>query len=782
MLIPVRQLSRTLRRSPASAAAAIVTLALTLGAGTSILAVIDAVLLTPPPFADPDALVTLGETPLDDMNSAPRAVSYERFEAWRDRAGSLAHLEAIDGTNLTLTELGAAERVNASDVTPGFLPLLGTTPAIGRSFASEDFGRPVVIVSYTFWRAKLGADPHVIGRSIVLGGQSHSIVGVLPQGFAYELGPSDIWRPLPFTSLQTRAAYRVGIVARLASHTSRSSLAGALGDVSHASVPPARVVVTPVTTAIAGGATKMLGLLIGAAAVAIAIAFTNFAGLLIVRSIGRRRELAIRSALGAPRSEIGKQMLVEAHALVAIGTLGGIAIAAWMTPAVAGLVLAQFGGVAGRNVALGGRAIAAAVVAASICACTSVFVAGLAASRSSVLDVLRHGAMARGSDLFWRRVFVICEVALAFVLLACVTLLGTNFVRWLEVNPGFAARGVLALQLSVPTAKYTPEQTVRFYSALQMALDERIGQRTVAIANELPLTGDGGRSLVGTRAGDTGHEAVIREATPYYFDVMRIPMVSGRGFQQSDNLSAPPRVVISESLAESLFASESPIGRRVWLMNAQMAEVIGVAGDVKHRALDESRSPTVYRSVLQASSRSNIIVVRSTRPDTDVIAAVRTEVGRLDRSVPVYGVRPLENVLAASPGMHTRRVLTSTFLAFAVLALLLGAIGLFGVIAHDVASRRKELGIRVALGARPSRIVVATAAPAAAMVACGLAAGGVLSIWAFGALNRLGFADGIDVLSLGVPAGMLALAGVAAALPPALRAASTDPLIALRSE
>ena len=296
---------------------------------------------------------------------------------------------------------------------------------------------------------------------------------------------------------------------------------------------------------------------------------------------------------------------------------------------------------------------------------------------------------------------------------------------------------------------------------------------------------------------------MTREAGPAYFDVMRIPIVAGRSFEPSDNASAPRRVVISESLAERL-AFEQPVGspavasapvgpptvasaqvgRHIWLAaGTQAAEVIGVAGDVKNRRLDDAFEPTVYLSASQAPSRSSILVVRSARPDADVIAAVREEVGRLDGDLPVYGVKSMDDVVAASPGMPARRVVTATFLGFALLALVLGAIGLFGVAAHDVSSRRAELALRIALGANPMRIVSATLGQGAVIVGSGLAVGGLLSIWAARVLGGVGFAtDRLDALSLSLPAAMLVMAGAAAVLPAARRAALTDPVIALRSE
>jgi putative ABC transport system permease protein len=785
MLADLRHLARSLRRSPASAGAAILTLSLTLGAGASIMTVVDAVLLTPPPFMDPDALVTLREIPADEPTAASRRAMFATYEAWRERAGSLAALEAWEGTNLTLTELGPAERVTVNDVTPGFLALLGITPALGRGLNPEDLARPVAILSHAFWRGKLAADPGVIGREIALSGQGHTVVGVLPESFRFELNPAEVWRPLPITPAQAaRFGYPVDVVARLPRHSSSASLAGALDDISRKSSPAARVVATPIVTAISRGAPKTLALLAGAAGLAVLIAFTNFAGLLIVRSIDRRRELAVRSALGARRFEIARQLLLEAQALVALGTIGGVLLALWMTPIAARLALQQFGGVAQRDMAIGWQVIAVMVTAASACALVCALVPAVMAARRSALDTLRRGATPAPRELALRRVFVSGEVALAFVLLACVTLLGGSLLRLLSVNPGFDARGVLTVHVWVPAATYNLDRTASFYSGLHSALEERLGPRAAAIVNEIPLEGSVSLTRVRVRPGDAGHEAAGREAGPAYFDVMRIPIVAGRSFEPRDNASAPPRVVISVSLAKRLFGSEPPIGRQLALEpGARMAEIIGVVGDVKHRALDEAVLPTVYLSALQAPSRSSIVVVRSARLDADAIAAVREEVARLDGNLPVSPVRSMQDVVAASPGMPARRVITATFMGFAVLALVLGAIGLFGVAAHDVASRRTELAVRIALGADPISILRATLGRGAVMVGSGLAVGAVLSIGAARALGSAGFAtERLDALSIAVPVTVLLLTGVAAILPAARRAARTDPLAALRSD
>lgn len=786
MRLDLLHLLRNLRRSPASAVAAILTLSLTLGAGASIFAIVHAVLLTPPPFANPDALVSIGEVPVDDAASAPRAVRYGTFEAWRQRAGSQAAIEAFDGTNLTLTGLGAAERISAIDVTPGFLPLLGVTPALGRTFDREDVGQPVAIVTHRFWRAKLAGDPSAIGREIVLGNRPHTVIGVLPERFAFGLSASDVWRPFPVTPEQAvRDGYRVGALGRLSSGFSAASLGAALDDVSRASAPPARATVTSLEAAMSRDVAGLLAVLAGAAALALLIAFANLAGLLLVRAIDRRRELAVRSALGATSLDIARQLLLEAQALVLLGTAGGLLLAAWMTPLVARLALARVGGAGSRDMTMDWRVVALVAVVASACAWICGALPALTTARDGVADALRRGATPPPRERILRRGFVTAQVALAFVLLVSMAVLGRSLVSILGVNPGFDPRGVLKMQVSLPSATYSSaDRVASFYEALQGALEQRLGPGTVSIVDEIPLTGDRGRAVVSVRPGEPGREVVVRAANPGYFDVMRMPIGAGRPFDRSDRAGLPPRAVVSESMARRLFGDESPIGRRIVLTaTAQTLEVIGVTGDVKHRALDEVTLPTMYVAGLQSPSHSSIVVVRSTRPEADVVSAVREEVTRLDRQLPVYGVRPMSEVVGASPGVPERQVVTAAFTSFALLAVVLGAVGLFGVVAHDVARRRTELALRIALGADRAHLLGATLGQGALIVGAGLAAGGVLSLWASRALAAVLPGTGsVDALSVGLAAAVLAVAGGAAILPAALRAARTDPLAALRSE
>jgi predicted permease len=547
-----------------------------------------AVLLTPPPFADPDAVFVVGETRLDEPPSASRAVAYDRFEAWRDRARSLATFEAFDGTFLTLTGLGAAERCTChrrhARVSEDDWRCAGSGPVVRARRCGSDGDRR----ERCFWRGKLASDPNAIGRQVLLGGRSHVVIGVLP----------------PHLRLVSERMCGVRSRAGLGSESSYvwsrdaspSQLATVLDDVSRVSSPPFRAVATPVAAALAGDRVNTIGLLAGAAALAMVLAFTNLAGLLMVRSIDRRRELAVRSALGAGRSEVVRQLLLEAGALIAIGIAGGVVLAFWITPAFAQIVVQQLGPIANRAVVVSWRVIGIVSAIAFTCAVVCVWVPAVAAARWRVVDVLRRGATASRRELTLRQMFVAGEVAAAFVLLVSMTLLSRTLMAALHIDPGFEARGVMTLRVSLPVATYaTDERVASFYALLQHAMEERLGRGTASIVDELPLTHDRGRRLVSAAPSDAPREAVVRSASPGYFEVLRIPITAGRSFDRQDDAGAPPRVVLSSSLATRLFGSESPVGRLVSMAGAaRVAEVIGVAGDVKHRALDEATRPTLY--------------------------------------------------------------------------------------------------------------------------------------------------------------------------------------------
>ena len=784
MWLDILHVVRLLRRSPASAAATVLTLSLTLGAGAAIFAVVDAILLTPPPFVDPDALVTVRETPENDPSAPVRALPYITLEAWRDRLGSRAVLEASDGTNLTLTGLGPAERVNASNVTPGFLKVLGVTPARGRDFADGDVGRPVVIVSDRFWRTRLGGADDVIGRTIVLGRQPHTVIGVLPPQLPYNL-----LRPIPVAAAQlTGSPYPVHVIARLAPGATAAEVARTLNEVSRNSSPRAVVLVTPMTTALTGNASGVLSMLAGAGALAMLIAFANLGGLLTVRAIDRRRELAVRTALGARRGQIARHLLLEAQALVLLGLCGGIVLALLLTPFVARLVLEQFGGAANRPLTVSWRVVSMIGLTAIGLAWLCGALPALMAARRSAVDILRRGVTPQRREVSLRRAFVAAEIALAVVLLVSVMVVGRSLFAALAINPGFDPRGLLTMNIALPTAGYpTDERVASFYTTLETALERRFGSDAVAVVDEIPLTGDRQRRLVRPFPSDSGVEANMRSAGAQYFRVMRIPVIAGRSFDRNDDGTAAPRAIVSQSLADRLFGGASPIGRQIWIgpVGAVVppTEIVGVVGDVKQGALDEATVPTIYFPSPQAPSRGTHLVVRSTLPDAATVATLREEVARLDRELPVYGVSTMNDVVTRSRGVPARRVLAATFTGFAILAVVLCAIGLIGIVAHDVAARRTELALRLALGADPHRLLGATYAQGAIVLGAGLLAGGTISIWTTRVLeSAVALRWGFDPVSIAWSIAILVVVCACAIFPTARRASRTDPALALRGE
>jgi len=505
---------------------------------------------------------------------------------------------------------------------------------------------------------------------------------------------------------------------------------------------------------------------------------------LMVRTIDRRRELAVRTALGATPSDIARQLLLEAIAIGAIGAGAVVLVAAWLTPAAAQLVSDQFGAVANRDIVLSWRVVIVSATVALMCASICGAVPALAASRWTSADVLRRGATASARELTTRRLFVVGEVAIAFVLLVAMTLLGRALLTIFSVDPGFDPRGVLTLHLALPSSSYdAPQKVATFYSRLERSLQDKLGSGSAAIIDEIPLTGDRGRVQArrDDRA-DIAQETVVRSVGDSYFSVMRIPVLAGQSF--GDPVGRAHSVIVSESFSRKLFGGEPPVGRQIRVgSDSQLAEVVGVVGDVKLRALDEPPLPTLYESAAQSPSPGSIVLVRSERSDADIMTAVREAVGRLDPNLPVYGVRRMEEIVGASPGVPTRRLLTATFAAFALLAVVLSAIGLFGIAAHDVAMRRKELALRIALGADPMRLLRATLAQGVGVVAVGLVLGGILSVWAASALRSVvPTSAGSNIVSATAAAVVLMAAACSAVFPAALRAARTDPLLALRSE
>jgi putative ABC transport system permease protein len=783
VLTSLRQALRSLRRSPASAIAAVVTLALTLASATAIFAVVDATLLTPPPFVDPDALAVIGEVPANAPASAPRAVPARILQEWRTYAGAAIQMEAYDPGNVTLTGGPYPERVSATLAAPGLFALLGVTPRIGRSFSERDAADgAAVIVSDEFWRTKLLADPNPLGKTLIIGGQVRAIVGVLPPAFMFGLNPSSLWLPLNVAA--DNDGPRVYVVGRLSSGVTPATASALLGAVPADSARGVQPAVLSLNAFLRGRASELMPLLIFAAALGVGLATINLAGLLMLRAMDRARELAVRAALGARRAELIQPLLIEAHLLVLAGACSGVLLALWITPAAAQLAMAQLGTAAG-DVAIGWRAAMVLIAVALTCAWLSALGPALAASkRFDLRQISRDEVSASPAPLTVRRLFVASEIAVAFVLLAAVLLVGRSLQRVIAIAPGVAPDGVLTAQISLPRARYRDARAiVSFYEQLEEGLRAHVGPGRVAIVDELPLTGStAGRIRVAASRTAASNDAVARVAGRGYFELLQIPVIEGRTFDARDSLNGPPGAVISRSLADLVFPNTSSVGHELWLPAASRSvEILGVVGDVKHRSLEEETMPTLYLSAAQQPSGGNYLVLKTGRPDADILDIVRAEVARLDPELPIYAPRTLDAVIAASAGVPVRRVVSTTFAAFALLALVIAAVGVFGVVAHDVSARRLEMALRLALGAHPRRLQSAVLRQASVILLAGLSAGLMSSLLLSRVLDALLYGvTATDTVTIAAVSVLLSATMLVAAILPARRAARTNPVDVLR--
>ncbi|PYR90408.1 MAG: hypothetical protein DMF84_21085 [Acidobacteria bacterium] len=488
--------------------------------------------------------------------------------------------------------------------------------------------------------------------------------------------------------------------------------------------------------------------------------------------------------LGATRGRIVWQLLLEAYAIVALGTAAGLLLAAWLTPTAATLAAHQLGGAIAGDVVLSWRVLIA-IVGVSIVSATLCGLAPYLRTQSVRIDASRRGVTASRRQRLFRRGLIAGQVAIAFVLLVAVIVIGGSLRRILAVHRGFSADGVVAIAVSLPAAKYnTPARVTMFYRALQERVAGRLGTDAVTVADELPLTGDRGPALITAYTGGVTVDAAVRTVGPRYFALLRTAVRSGREFTSGDDPLAPPRVIVSRSLARALWPERDASGQRVRIGAAgAVADVIGVVEDVKLASIDRPDRPAVYFCAWQVPSNSAHVIARSPGTVADVLSVVRLEVAAMDPDLPVYGARWLTDVVARSPGVPARRLTTSAFGAFATLALVLAGIGLFGLFSHDVASRRRELALRVALGATPRVLRRAVFSQVGLMLALGLGAGVVMATLVAASLKSLLFGTrGTDPVTFLAAGGVVVLVALAAAAGPARRAAGSDPIVLLNAE
>jgi putative ABC transport system permease protein len=799
LLQDIRYGLRRLWKAPGFTLAVVLVLALGIGATTAIFSVIDAALLRPLPYSEPERLVAVHDVQGQE-EEVP--VSFSEYLEWKKNTEVFADLGAYFTTSYALTGLGEPETLQAVRMSASVPRMLGVVPRVGRAFTpGEDVrgSERVVMLSEGFWKRRFGGDPGALGRTITLEDRPYTVIGIIPPG-ARSIVPTalaaardvDIWVPLQLDFENAGNTHFMDILGRL-----RPGLDLALAEertaafarrLQEAEVTDHGIHIAPLERLVIGDARPLLIALAGAVGMVLLIACTNVASLLLVRSTVRRREIAIRAALGAARGRLVRQLLAESLLLALLGGVAGVLVA--------------WAGVAGLR-ALGASTmprLAEAAVDARLLGFTLALslatgllfglLPALRASRADLSEVMKEGARGTAGGPARDRLrgtLIVAEVALSFALLIGAGLLLRSLDRLLDVDKGFDADGVLTGEIVLPFSRY-PEghQQAAFFRELRERVKALPGVQAVGFVTNLPLVGgtNGDIAIEGREfPPEAQPSAEKRIASPGYFDVLRTPVLAGRAFTEQDVAGAPAVVVINQALAKRYFPGENPIGKRVdfsWDTTG-MQEIVGVVADVREQALHQPAGPTIYIPVAQRPAAWSFLIVRTQGDPLDLAPAVRRTVTSLDRNLPIADVRTLEEVVAEA--LADRRLAMALFSVFSALSLVLAALGLYGVISYMVVQRRQEIGIRMALGARTEQIVRSVLGQGLTLILAGVICGAVAALWLGRFLAGLVFGVGTaDPVTFGSVALLLATTSLLASMIPALRAAHVDPASVLRSE
>ncbi|HEY9281941.1 MAG TPA: ABC transporter permease [Pyrinomonadaceae bacterium] len=795
--------ARMLLKAPVFTSIAVITLALGIGANTAIFSVVNAVLLRPFPYENPERLLIIQESVSGGAGISPSYLNFADWHAQNTACSSMAAVRMNESFNFT--GAGEPERLQGRIVSAGFFSTLGIKPLPGRDFLAEEDrpgATPAVILSHGFWQRRFGADPGIVGKQLTLNNQSFTVVGVTPANFQF--GPeADVTVPMGLQAERFRLRGRdpgVGVVARLRpgvsqqqAETELNLFAARLERQYPESNTGRRVLLTPLHESFVGNVRQPLLILLGAVGLVLLIACANVANLLLVRASARRKEMAVRVALGAGRVRVVRQLLTESVLLAALGGALGVLLAFWGTS----LIISQVpDGIPRLHEAEVDAPVLVFTLAVSLLTGLLFGLApALQASRPNLTEGLKEGergSSGRGQRL--RGALVVCEVALTLALLAGAGLLIQSFRRVLQADPGFNARNLLTMQLSVNNAD--GHQVANFFEQLQREVRSLPGVRSVAVSNGLPLGGANQPSFIveGRPRPEPGKEpAGIRyTVSPDYFGTLGIELLKGRVFAAQDTPDTQPVVIIDEVLARQYFPDEDPLGKRLAqaLPNAPSLEIVGVVRHVEHDSLD-GQAPAraqfylnfhqIPAERLPTQVRRINLLVRTEVDPSSLAPAVRGQVAALNKDQAVFNVRTMEQIVAQS--VAPRRFSMLLLTVFAAVALVLAGVGIYGMMSYSVAQRTREIGVRMALGAKVSDVLKLVIGQGMKLVLFGLALGLVASV----ALTRTikGLLFGVsanDPATYAVIAVLLALVALLACFVPARRATRVDPMIALRGE
>ncbi|HEV2194882.1 MAG TPA: ABC transporter permease [Candidatus Acidoferrum sp.] len=798
---------RMLRKSPGFTAVAVLTLALGIGANTAIFSVVNAVLLRPLPYANSGQLVFVSDAK-PEAGISGLGMSFPTFMELRDHNRAFNAIAGFGAHALVLTGSGEPSELSTVVVTSDFFSVLAADPMLGQVFISDDDRRgaaPAAILSENLWRSRFGADPGIIGRSITLDMRPYTVIGVMPASFhtPFITQANQVWIPLAqdplFSVWMTKPPQEhwMAAIARVRPDISFDQAKAELDTISAGLAKEFPVEkgwtigIEPLQQTITGGVRLPLLLLLGAVGLVLLIACANMANLLLSRATSRSKEIAVRIALGAGRGRLARQLLTECAIL---GLLGGIIG-----------TLAAYGGIAAlvpllppglpkfHSIRLDGPVLVFAFVLSLITSVVFGLAPVLSAAGSDPHKELGEGARA-GESAGPRRarsLLAVGEIALAMVLLTGAGLLMRSFARLTSVNPGFQPNHVVKAMVSLPQFQYaTPKQWSAFSEELMTRLQAQPGMQDSAVAGPLPIV-DCCVTLAFQIVGNPPPEAGAADtanyvpASPRYFPVMGIPLLRGRLFNESDSSSSVAVTLISEALAKRYFPNEDPLGRHLTFgfpVNGIVSrEIVGIVGDIHDVSLGKEPGPMLYVPYAQAPLYGGEVVVKSTLNTSAVVSAIRAVTHDIDKNLPVTDIVELPDVLNASVAQPRFRTLLLGL--FSAIALLLAAVGIFGVISYSVGRRTHELGIRMALGAQPGAVLTMILRETLALTLIGIAVGVPCAIAAARLITHLLFnVTPYDPITLAVVPLVLVAVGALASYIPARRAMKVDPIVALRCE
>lgn len=795
---------RALIKEPGYTAVAILTLAIGIGASTAIFTVADAALFKGLPYKDPDNLFHLWEgTPQQDFPR--REASWPDYQDWRS-SQAFESVAAYNGGGGTLMGRGEPEMIFTPGASANFFTVLGVSPALGRSFQPGD-DRPgaerVALLTHSFWKKKFAGDRNIPGKSVIISGITFTIVGVLPESFRFALRPADIWIAYRPSEMQMtrRGMHGTNVIARLRdgvsfeqAHAEMNVIARRIEQEHKDSHAGTSIIMTPLLDEMVGPVKPILMALLLAVGFVLLIACSNVAGLTLARSSARSREIAIRAALGAGRFRVIRQLMTESLLLALLGGAVGLLIAYWGVDILVALIPSEQAMSMPYldDLDLDVRILGFTTLISVVTGIVFGLAPALQASKMNLNEVLKSGSGSLGSSgrHKLRNILVVAEMALAVVLLIGAGLMIKSFLNLLKVDPGFNPQNLLTMTVSIPRSKYRePSQVVGIYQELEKRIESLPGAAAAGIVNILPLIGgDTNRLLIeGRPVPPQGYEieANFREISGSYFRTAGIPLMAGRYFDQRDNADSTPVIIINKSFADTFFDKTDPVGQRIYFPgNADSPiGIVGVAGDVRITGLDEEIKPVMYVPMAQSVSNSVSLLIRTRIDPNIMVNAVRAATAKLEPDAVIYNTMTMDEKIRSSEAAFIRQYPAVLIGIFAAVALILAAIGIYGLISYSVARQTHDIGVRIALGARPVHILGMQMKHGMVLVFYGVGIGIVAATGLMWLLQSLLFqVVTTDTAIYLMVITVITAVAMGACFIPALRATRVDPLAALRTD